>query len=261
MPVLAEKAMTVEEFLTFAADKRGKWELVDGQALAMSPGRVVHGDLKYRVARALDGAIARARLPCRFVLDSAAVKIDQLNSFQPDAMVYCGAPLPPDAFFVPNPSVVIEIPMPGSRAARFVPKARRLFQGEERRALPHRQPRRAAHHPPPAARRRCSDAHLPRGNDQARSAGHGSERGGDLRVCRVRESVGALAIGSSPSLDHFAMLATTGRIVHSTKSASRSVAHHSGHSGQKPASAAFSKLQEQAGESSSRASPSPVPPP
>ena len=114
MPVLAEKTMTVEEFLTFAADKRGKWELVDGQALAMSPGRVVHGDLKYRVARALDAALARARLPCRFVLDSAAVKIDQLNSFQPDAMVYCGAPLPPDAFFVPNPSVVVEIPMPGS---------------------------------------------------------------------------------------------------------------------------------------------------
>ncbi|HTO78899.1 MAG TPA: Uma2 family endonuclease [Methylocystis sp.] len=110
MPVLAEKAMTVEEFLGFAAKKSGKWELVDGQALAMSPGRVVHGDLKYRIARALDAAIARAKIPCRFVLDSAAVKIDSLNSFQPDAMIYCGAPLPPDAFFVPNPTVVVEIP-------------------------------------------------------------------------------------------------------------------------------------------------------
>ncbi len=114
MPVLAEKAMTVEEFLAFAVEKRGKWELVDGQALAMSPGRVIHGDLKYRIARALDAAIARAKIPCRFVLDSAAVKIDQLNSFQPDAMVYCGAPVSPDAYFVPNPSVVIEIPSPGS---------------------------------------------------------------------------------------------------------------------------------------------------
>jgi Uma2 family endonuclease len=114
MPVLAERAMTVEEFLAFAAGKSGKWELVDGQALAMSPGRVVHGDLKYRVARALDAAIARAKIPCRFVLDSAAVKIDSLNSFQPDAMIYCGEPLPPDAFFVPNPSVVVEIPSPGT---------------------------------------------------------------------------------------------------------------------------------------------------
>ena len=114
MPVLADSPMTVEEFLVFAAQKRGKWELVDGQALAMSPGRVVHGDLKYRVARALDAAIARANIPCRFVLDSAAVKIDQLNSFQPEAMVYCGAPLPPDAFFVPNPTVVVEIPPPGT---------------------------------------------------------------------------------------------------------------------------------------------------
>ncbi|MGA9600429.1 MAG: Uma2 family endonuclease [Methylocystis sp.] len=106
--------MTVEEFLAFAAEKSGKWELVDGQALAMAPGQVVHGDLKYRVARALDAALARAKIPCRFVLDSAAVKIDQLNSFQPDAMVYCGAPLPPDAFFVPNPIVVVEIPSPGT---------------------------------------------------------------------------------------------------------------------------------------------------
>jgi len=114
MPVLAETVMTVEEFLAFAAEKSGKWELVDGQALAMSPGRVVHGDLKYRVARALDAALARAKIPCRFVLDSAAVKIDQLNSFQPDAMVYCGEPLPPDALFVPNPSVVVEIPWPGT---------------------------------------------------------------------------------------------------------------------------------------------------
>jgi Uma2 family endonuclease len=114
MPALADRAMTVEEFLAFAAQKSGKWELVDGQALAMSPGRVVHGDLKYRVARALDAALARAKIPCRFVLDSAAVKIDQLNSFQPDAMIYCGEPLPPDAYFVPNPSVVVEIPSPGT---------------------------------------------------------------------------------------------------------------------------------------------------
>jgi Uma2 family endonuclease len=114
MPALADRAMTVEEFLAFAAQKSGKWELVDGQALAMSPGRVVHGDLKYRVARALDAGLARAKIPCRFVLDSAAVKIDQLNSFQPDAMIYCGEPLPPDAYFVPNPSVVVEIPSPGT---------------------------------------------------------------------------------------------------------------------------------------------------
>jgi len=114
MRVLADKAMTIEEFLAFAAEKSGKWELVDGRALAMSPGRVVHGDLKYRVARALDAAIARAKIPCRFVLDSAAVKIDSLNSFQPDAMVYCGEPLPPDAFFVPNPTVIVEISWPGA---------------------------------------------------------------------------------------------------------------------------------------------------
>jgi Putative restriction endonuclease len=58
----------------------------------MSPERVVHGDVKYRVARALDVAIAKAKVPCRFVLDSAAVRIDQRSLYQPDALVYCRRP-------------------------------------------------------------------------------------------------------------------------------------------------------------------------
>jgi Uma2 family endonuclease len=114
MAELAQRAMTVEEFLAFAAEKEGKWELVDGEALAMSPERIIHGDLKYRVARALDAAIQRAKVPCRFVLDSAAVRIDAHNSFQPDAMVYCGAPLPDEALFVPRPVIVVEVLSPGN---------------------------------------------------------------------------------------------------------------------------------------------------
>jgi Uma2 family endonuclease len=114
MPALADRTMTVEEFLSFAAERGGKWELVEGRALAMSPQRIVHGDFKYRIARALDSAIAKAKIPCRFVLDSAAVKIDSHNSFQPDAMVYCGDLLPPDALFVEKPVVVVEILSPCS---------------------------------------------------------------------------------------------------------------------------------------------------
>ena len=114
MTALADRTMTVEEFLASATEREGKWELVDGRASAMSPERVIHGDLKYRVARTLDAALTKEKIPCRFVLDSAAVKIDAHNSFQPDAMVYCGEPLPPDAFFVPNPIVVVEIPTPGT---------------------------------------------------------------------------------------------------------------------------------------------------
>ena len=71
-----QRPMSVEEFLAWSKDEPARFELLEGTAVAMSPERVVHGEVKYRVARALDDAIRKAGLPCRFVLDSAAVRID-----------------------------------------------------------------------------------------------------------------------------------------------------------------------------------------
>ena len=114
MTALPKHKMTVDEFIAWAAGQPGRWELYDGEPVAMSPERVIHGDLKYRVARSLDAAIGRAGVPCRFVLDSAAVRIDTHRSYQPDALVYCGEPLPGDALEVPNPVVVVEILSPSN---------------------------------------------------------------------------------------------------------------------------------------------------
>lgn len=114
MTALRKQNMSVEEFLPWAAGQAGKWELIDGAPVAMSPERVIHGDMKYRVARALDEAISHAEIPWRFVLDSAAVKIDAHNSFQPDVMVYSGERLPPDALNVPNPLIVVEVLSPNN---------------------------------------------------------------------------------------------------------------------------------------------------
>ena len=61
------------------------------------------------MARALDSAIAQSGVPCRFVLDSAAVRVDAKNLFQPDALVYCGEPVSPDALEIPNPVIVVEV--------------------------------------------------------------------------------------------------------------------------------------------------------
>jgi Uma2 family endonuclease len=106
--------MTVDEFLPWAAAQPERWELLDGVAVSMSPERVIHGDTKYRMARTLDDAIARAKVQCRFVLDSAAVRIDARNSYQPDLLVYCGEPIPGDATIIPEPVVVVEVLSPGN---------------------------------------------------------------------------------------------------------------------------------------------------
>ena len=114
MTALRKPLMTFEEFLPWAARQPERWELLDGVAVSMSPERVIHGDTKYRMARTLDDAIARAKVPCRFVLDSAAVRIDARNSYQPDLLVYRGEPVPADATVVPAPVLVVEVLSPGN---------------------------------------------------------------------------------------------------------------------------------------------------
>lgn len=114
MTVLPKPSMTVDEFLAWAEQRPGAYELHDGVPVAMAPERVVHGDTKYRVARAFDGAIATAGVPCRFVLDSAAVRIDARTAFRPDAMVICDRPVAGDAVEVEDPVIVVEVLSPGN---------------------------------------------------------------------------------------------------------------------------------------------------
>jgi Uma2 family endonuclease len=125
--VLAQQ-LSVDEFLLWAERQPERWELFDGIPIAMSPERVVHGDVKYKVARALDSAIANAKVPCRFVLDSAAVRIDARSLYQPDALVYCGEPVSADALEIPNPVVVFEVLSPGNAATDLRDKLQGYFR-------------------------------------------------------------------------------------------------------------------------------------
>ena len=120
--------MTVNEFLPWAKQQPERWELLDGVPSAMSPERVIHGDTKYRAARSFDAAIAKARVPCRFVLDSAAVRVDARNSYQPDVLIYCGEPLSGDALEVPEPIIVVEVLSPGNAITDLRDKLQGYFR-------------------------------------------------------------------------------------------------------------------------------------
>jgi len=128
MTALRKEQMTVNDFLPWAKQQAERFELFDGVPLAMSPERVIHGDTKYRAARAFDAAIAKVHVPCRFVLDSAAVRIDARNSYQPDVLVYCGDALPGDALEVPTPVIVVEILSPGNAITDLRDKLQGYFR-------------------------------------------------------------------------------------------------------------------------------------
>jgi Uma2 family endonuclease len=116
MPALAQTLMTVDEFLATAEEREGRWEIENGVAYAMAPEQLGHSDSKFATTAALRAAIARAKLPCRAVLDGPAVRITARTAYQPDALVYCGPRLPPETREIPDPIVVVEVSSPSTRA-------------------------------------------------------------------------------------------------------------------------------------------------
>jgi Uma2 family endonuclease len=120
----ALRLMTVEEFLPWAEGKEGRWELHDGvpvmissaEPVMMSPERAAHIRTKFRAAKALDGAVTAAGLPCEVFTDGMAIRIDARTTYEPDASVACGSPVPPDAIEIDNPVIVVEVVSPSTAA-------------------------------------------------------------------------------------------------------------------------------------------------
>jgi Uma2 family endonuclease len=110
--------MTADEFLAWTEDLPDgeRYELVDGEVVAMSPERSVHGLTKHRVANVLEAAIGAAGLSCWMHPDGMAVRVDARTVYEPDALVRCGEPLDDDAIEVLDPVIVVEVVSPSSRS-------------------------------------------------------------------------------------------------------------------------------------------------
>jgi Uma2 family endonuclease len=113
MSTLAQRKMTVDEFLAWAEGREGRWELYNGVPYKMAPERTRHGKVKFAVQLALLQGIRRAGLPCHMLPDSAGVRISRHVMHIPDALVYCGPEV--DAIEVPNPVIVVEVASPSTR--------------------------------------------------------------------------------------------------------------------------------------------------
>jgi Uma2 family endonuclease len=143
-----KKPMTVDEFIPWAMTQpKGRFELVNGEVVAMSPERVGRTRTKGLVFVALRNAIARAGCSCEAIPDGATVRIDEHTAYEPDAMVYCGPKLSRDSVEVASPVIVVEVVSPSSRStdagAKFqgyfsLPSvAQYLIVDPERRAIVH----------------------------------------------------------------------------------------------------------------------------
>ena len=115
MNALAKSRMTVDEFLKWAEDRPGSYELFRGEVYAMSPESVGHAKTKGAVHAALLDIIRKGGLHCHALPDGATVRIDEVTAYEPDALVYCGTELPPTSLEVPNPVIIVEVLSPATR--------------------------------------------------------------------------------------------------------------------------------------------------
>jgi Uma2 family endonuclease len=107
----AEKRWTVDEFLAWDDGTDRRYELVDGQIVAMAPASEAHGTIVANLAIRIGSQL---RAPCRVVGEAGVVAIDRNDTYyQADLLVTCapperGRPHPVD------PVLIIEVLSPST---------------------------------------------------------------------------------------------------------------------------------------------------
>jgi Uma2 family endonuclease len=115
MTALPQPRMTVDEYLAWIEEQPGRYELLDGTVIAMSPEGAGHAERKAAVHAALLAGIRTRGLACYALPDGMTVRIDDTTAYEPDALVYCGPKLQSSAIEVPNPVIVVEVLSPSTR--------------------------------------------------------------------------------------------------------------------------------------------------
>jgi Uma2 family endonuclease len=114
MTALTKPRMSVDEFLAWAVEQPGRYELFRGEVYATSPETVGHAARKGAVYVALLAGVRARRLACHVYPDGTTVRIDETTAYEPDSVIYCGPQLPPAAVEVPDPVIVVEVLSPST---------------------------------------------------------------------------------------------------------------------------------------------------
>jgi Uma2 family endonuclease len=128
MNVLAKPRMTVNQFLDWAVGRPGRYELLRGEIVAMSPETADHANMKGVIYRVLWYAIRQKRLACHVFTDGMTVRIDAETAYEPDAVVYGGEMITGAALEVPNPLILVEVLSRSTRGVDVTTKLAGYFR-------------------------------------------------------------------------------------------------------------------------------------
>ena len=110
--------MSVAEFLAWdSGDYSGRrWQLVDGEPVAMAPARQDHGAMQSELARLIGNHLVERGSPCRVVTEAGIIPRVRANENWriPDLAVTCEPPK--DIVEVASPVLLVEILSPNNYA-------------------------------------------------------------------------------------------------------------------------------------------------
>lgn len=101
----ATRRMTADEFLTWDDGTDQRYELVDGQIVAMAPPSDPHGTIVVNAAVETSRLI-EGREPCRAIVE-AGLRLDEHNHYKADVAVTCTEPR--QAAYVEEPVLIVEV--------------------------------------------------------------------------------------------------------------------------------------------------------
>jgi Uma2 family endonuclease len=109
--------MTVAEFLAWDAPGVGRWQLVDGEPVAMAPASRTHGTLQLELGRLIGNHLAASGGPCTVIAAPGIVpRIRANENFRiPDLAVTCTR-YETEEYDVSNPVLIVEILSPSNRS-------------------------------------------------------------------------------------------------------------------------------------------------
>ena len=112
------RRMTRQQFREWLESKPddGRYELVAGEPVAMSPERVAHNTVKFEAASQFRAQVRERGLHCQVFIDGITVEVGTDTDYGPDVIVNCGQRPAADATAAPNPLIVVEVLSPSTRA-------------------------------------------------------------------------------------------------------------------------------------------------
>ena len=138
MTAVPQHRMTADEFLAWAEaqpKEAGRFELWDGEVIVkrgptsqQQSERSRHWEAKFEIAIALKNAIKKAGIRCHAVPEGASLRLTNSRVAEPDAMVYCGDKISPDAVYVTDPIILVEVLSPSTASIDHGPKLQEYFR-------------------------------------------------------------------------------------------------------------------------------------